>query len=197
MAEAIVLTAPQKMALMQMKGNAGRMSIEDRYSEFKQSGLPLEVIGALTDLSMKTAKTIAGEIIDIGKIIVMKILEFVKENPSLSIGIAIGGAVGALAVFIPFIGPFIAPLTVGLGVSIGAIIGNQMSDVNVVGIAKDLKNGTNYTSEEDFDKAEEKTKELFDSPVYTTIKNAIDIAKKFFKLLKEIILAIFNRKALA
>lgn len=178
MTEAIALTVEQKMALMQMKGNAGRISLEDRYNDLKQSGLPLEAIGALTDLSMKTAKTIAGEVIDIGKIIVMKILDFVKENPTLSIGIAIGGAIGALAAFIPFIGPFIAPLSIGLGAAAGAVIGNQISGVD------NLNDGV------------DKIGELADSPITTTLKNAIDIGKKFFQLLKDILVAIFNKTEL-
>ncbi|MEA3522786.1 MAG: hypothetical protein U9R50_07405, partial [Campylobacterota bacterium] len=143
-----------------------------------------------------TAKDIAGKTIEVGKIIVMKIIDFIKENPTLSIGMAIGGAVGALAAFIPFIGPFIAPLTVGLGVAAGAIIGNQLSDVNVTGIAKDMINDTDYVSEEEAELAYKKVEELIDSPITTTLKNAIDIAKKFFKLLKEIFLAIFRPEEL-
>jgi hypothetical protein len=44
--------------------------------------------------------------------------------------------------------------------------------------------------------AEKKAEELIDSPITTTIKNAIDIAKKFFKLLKEIFMAIFRPEEL-
>jgi hypothetical protein len=139
MAEAIVLTAPQRMALMTMQSHAKQKTALDFFNEFTNMGLSQEAVTAFKEISVKTATDVSGKIIEIGKIIVMKIIEFIKENPTLSIGMAIGGAIGALAIFIPFIGAFIAPLSITLGVAAGAIIGNQLSDVNIAGIAKDLK----------------------------------------------------------
>jgi len=178
MAEAIVLTAPQKMALMTMESKAKQKTSLDFFNEFTSMGLSQETVTALKEISIKTAKDITGKVIEVGKIIVMKIIEFIKENPGLTIGMAIGGAVGALATFIPFIGPFLAPLTTGLGVAAGAIIGNH------IGKAHNVDDGIN------------KIGELADNPMSTTIKNAIEIAKKFFQLLKDIFLAIFKPEEL-
>lgn len=146
MAEAIVLTAPQKMAFMQMKGNAGRISMEDRYSDLKKSGLPQEVIGAFTDLSMKTAKTVTGEAIDIGKIIIDEIIKFIKANPNMAVGALIGAAIGSLTSLIPFIGPLIAPIGIAAGAMAGAIVGHRIDKKNkgeelsdgIIGIAEDI-----------------------------------------------------------
>jgi hypothetical protein len=49
-------------------------------------------------------------LIEVGKIIVMKIIEFLKANPKLAASLAIGAAVYLLAHAIPFIGPLLAPL---------------------------------------------------------------------------------------
>jgi len=178
MAEAIALTIPQKMALMTMESQAKQKTALDFFNEFTNMGLSQETVTAFKEISMKTAKDVAGKTIEIGKIIVMKIIEFIKENPELTVGMAIGGAIGALAAFIPFIGPFIAPLSVGLGITAGAIIGNHVSDVKSV------------------DEGIDKVGELADSPITTSLKNAKDIAIKFFKLLKDIFMAIFKPEVL-
>jgi hypothetical protein len=49
-------------------------------------------------------------LIEVGKIIVIKIIEFLKANPKLAASLAIGAAVYLLAHAIPFIGPLLAPL---------------------------------------------------------------------------------------
>jgi hypothetical protein len=170
MAEAIVLTVPQKMALMTMESKAKQITALDIFNELTSKGLSQEAITALKEISLKTAKDIAGKTIEIGKIILMKIMDFIKENPGLSIGMAIGGAIGALAIFIPFIGAFIAPMSIALGVAIGGAIGNQMQNT--------------------------KEGKLSSGGVAGEIENAIDIAKKFFNLLKEIFMAIFNPEEL-
>jgi hypothetical protein len=55
-------------------------------------------------------KQIGNEMIEVGKIIVMKIIEFLKANPKLAASLAIGAAVYLLSHAIPFIGSLLAPL---------------------------------------------------------------------------------------
>ena len=178
MAQAIVLTAPQKMALMTMESQAKQMTSLDIFNEFTNMGLAAEAITALKEISLKTAKDISGKVIEVGKIIINKIIEFIKENKGMAIGMVLGAAVGALAGFIPFIGPFIAPLTAGAGAIVGSVIGNSMNDIQ---------------STDDF---AEKVGAYADSPVTATLKSILDMAKKFFHLLKEIFLAIFKPEEL-
>lgn len=170
MAEVIVLTAPQKMALMTMESQAKQKTSLDFFNEFTNMGLSQEAVTALKEISIKTAKDIAGKTIEIGKIIVMKILDFVKENPGMFIGAAIGGAIGALSLFIPFIGAMIAPYGATLGAAIGVLVGNQMQNT--------------------------KEGKLNSGGLTADIENAIDIAKKFFNLLKDIFMAIFRPEEL-
>jgi len=163
MEQSIVLTASQKMALMTMESQAKQKTALDIFNEFTSMGLSQETITILKDISLKTAKDIAGKTIEIGKIIIMKIIDFIKENTKLAIGMVIGAAVASLVSFIPFIGPFLIPL----GVAIGGIAGNR------------LQNGSNI-----------------DSSMVDNMENIIDIAVKFFNLLKEILLAIFKQNEL-
>ena len=166
MAEAITLTIPQKMALMTMESQAKQTTALDIFNELTSKGLSQEAVTALKELSLKTAKDIAGKTIEIGKIILVKILDFIKENP----GLAIGAAIGAISFFVPFIGAFIGPLGVALGAAIGGAIGNRMQNTK-----EGKLNSGGLTGE---------------------IENAMDIAKKFFNLMKEIFLAIFKPEAL-
>ena len=65
-------------------------------------------------------RRVAGEIVEIGKLIVDEILKFLEANQGMAVGIAIGAAVGALVALIPIVGPILAPLAVTLGALYGA-----------------------------------------------------------------------------
>jgi len=175
MAEAVTLSVQQKMALMTMESQAKQKTSLDIFREFDSMGLPSEVITVMQEIAKKTARDVTGKVIEVGKIIVTKIIEFIKQNPALVLGAAIGAAVGALAVFIPFIGSFIAPLTTVLGAAFGAIIGNHIG-----------KSATLYEAMDDLEHHQ----------LATITTNAVEVAKKFFNLLKEIFLAIFKPEAL-
>jgi len=120
------LSLNQKVALMAMESKAKTVSMTERYSEFKKMGLPAELITAFTELSFKTAKTVAGKALEIGKIIIDQVIEFIKRNPNMAIGVLVGAAVGSLTTFIPFIGPFIAPLTMFVGATLGGVSGHRV-----------------------------------------------------------------------
>ncbi|MDH4562309.1 hypothetical protein [Pseudomonas sp. BN411] len=85
-------------------------------------GIPPEIMTRLESVWGMT-RTIAGEVVAIGKIVVMKIFEFLKANPNLTIGIALGAAVGTLIAGIPFLGAMLAPLVTALSILYGAAVG--------------------------------------------------------------------------
>jgi hypothetical protein len=87
--------------------------------------IPPEIITRLMELWSQT-KEVAGEVIAIGKIIVRKIIEFLLDNPKLTIGIAIGVALGVLVAGIPLIGPILAPMAATLSMLYGGGIGALM-----------------------------------------------------------------------
>jgi hypothetical protein len=119
-------------------------------------GIPPEIITRLQNLWVAT-KNIAGEIVEIGKIIVQKIFDFIKSNPSLTLGLAIGAAVGVLVAGIPFLGPLLAPLVASISMLYGATVGSSIDSGR---------------------------------PSSDPMSMAIELAKKFFDLLKEIFVAI-------
>jgi hypothetical protein len=141
------LSLPQanlKMALWQV--NADSMSSSDLYVWLNDIGLPHEVSMRLHELATYTKKA-ANKVLFIGKILLIKIIEFVKAHPNLVIGAAVGVAVGILANSIPFVGPLLAPLATALGIPIGAIAGHRLdqlaqgqevSDDGIIGIAQDM-----------------------------------------------------------
>lgn len=139
----------------------------DLYLWLRESGLPDEVVVRLKNICDFTVKT-ADRIISIGKIILIKVIEFVKEHPNLAIGVAVGVALGLLSSMIPFLGPYLAPIVGILGVTFGAVAGNR----------KDRQDKGQLVNTE--------------ANVITISEDIIDIARDFFKMLIDIFNTLFN-----
>lgn len=157
------LSLPQanlKMALWQVDADA--MSSSDLYVWLNDTGLPHEVSIRLHELATYTKKA-ANKVLLIGKILLIKIIEFVKAHPHLAIGVAVGAAVGILANSIPFVGPLLAPLATALGIPIGAIAGHRL----------------------------DRRKEVSDG-IIGIVQEIIEIAKDFFQLLIDVFNTIFR-----
>lgn len=135
--------ASLKMALWQV--DADSMSSSELYVWLNDAGLPYEVSIRLHELATYTKKS-GSKVLAVGKIILIKLIEFVKAHPNLALGVALGAAVGFLVNSIPFIGPILAPLATVLGVTIGAIAGHRLDkraqgkevSAGIIGIAEDL-----------------------------------------------------------
>jgi len=76
---------------------------------FSITGVPLEVITRLDSLWDKTIE-VAETTLDIGKIVLLKLIQFIKANPHAGIGLLIGLALGMLINAVPYVGPIIAPV---------------------------------------------------------------------------------------
>ncbi|MGB5962326.1 MAG: hypothetical protein WBG73_16785 [Coleofasciculaceae cyanobacterium] len=149
-----------KMALWQV--DADSMSSTELYAWLVDSGLPHEVTIRLHEL-MTYTKKVGSKVIAVGKIVLIKILEFIKTHPNLVMGVALGAAVGLLVNSVPVIGSVLAPLATVLGITIGAIAGHRLDkgkEVNegIIGVAQDI----------------------------------IEIAREFFKLFIDVFNAIFR-----
>jgi hypothetical protein len=138
------LSIPQanlKITLWQVEADS--MSSSDIYIWLNDSGLPPEVALRLHELMTFTKK--AGQkVIAVGKILLIKIIEFVKAHPFLVVGAGIGAVVGsaitALITSIPFIGPLLSPIAIALGITItavGAVIGHRL-DKTFPGVGQDI-----------------------------------------------------------
>lgn len=173
MAAQVLTPAVANLELTLLNAEAESWSSSDFYEWLDKAGLSKEVSMSLKNL-IENTKEIAGRVISIGKIILMKILEFIKAHPNLAVGVAIGAAIGALVLLIPipFVGGLLAPITIALGASLGAIAGNRIDK---------RENGQPVNTEVGFT---------------ALIQDAIEIAKAFFKLLIDIINAVFNEQVL-
>ena len=139
------------------------LNAETSYAEFEEviiegikRGIPAEILTRLKDL-WEVSKEVAGEVVAIGKIIVMAIIDFMKANPMITVGLILGAALSTLVLGIPFLGPLLLPITMGVSALYGAGVGAAMQ-------------GGDYSG----------------SP----ISAAIALAKKFFELLRMILLAV-------
>jgi len=152
-----------KLELALLNARAHDVDRIDMITNLTNRGLAQEVITRINSL-WDEIKNVAGETIQIGKIIIIKIWDFVEANPNMAIGIAVGAAIGALTSLIPFIGPFLAPITMALGAIIGGVAGHRLDKSNKGQTVKDGKMGI--------------------------MEDIITLAKEFFKLFAEIFNAL-------
>ncbi|SDZ14259.1 DUF2273 domain-containing protein [Nitrosomonas sp. Nm58] len=166
------LTAAQaSLDLVLWDAEANSIASSDFYLWLRDCGLPSEVAIRLKSF-VETTVEIANCTISIGKIILIKIIEFVKAHPSLAIGIAVGAAIGVLVSMIPFLGTYLAPIATALGITIGAIAGHRRDK---------LDKGASVNT---------------DMSLISITQDLIEIAKEFFKLLIDIFNTVFNGQSL-
>lgn len=164
-------TAQANLDLVLWNAEADSIASSDLYLWLRESGLPSEVAIRLKKLIDVTAE-VADRIISIGKIILIKLIEFIKAHPNLATGVALGAAIGALVSMIPFLGPYLAPIITLLGVTIGAVAGHQLDK---------------------HDKGKFVNTDL--NPILIT-QDLIEIAKEFFKLLIDVFNTVFGGRVL-
>lgn len=110
MSGASVITCEQAMLeLTLLDAESSNKVFDDVVLDGLARGIPPEILIRLKDLWAVT-KQIGEETIEIGKIIVIKIVDFLQANAKLTGALAIGAAAYLLANSIPLIGPMLAPL---------------------------------------------------------------------------------------
>lgn len=141
------MTLPQaRLELALWQADADTVSSSDLYIRLTEMGLPPEVAIRLKAL-LEIVRPIGDKLISIGKIIVLKLTEFIEQHPNLAAGIALGAAVSSLIASIPFLGQVLAPIALPLGIAAGAIAGHRVDradgkrindDMGVMAIAQDV-----------------------------------------------------------
>lgn len=159
MAANLLTHAQANLEVAILNAESESMSSSDFYAWLKDLGLPDELAIRLKGVAEITAK-VERRVINVGKIVLVKIIEFVKAHPNMAVGIAIGAALGALVNTIPLIGPFLAPIVTMLSVAVGALAGHRLD--------KDAKGQPQ------------------NSGIYGIGQEVIEIAAAFFKLLIDI-----------
>ena len=132
------------------------------------SGLKLpEPVKVEFDHKMATlfqqTKVIAGKLVNIGRIIFAKLYQFITENPNMALGTIIGAVLGSFLGMVPLIGGILSIVATFLGAAIGGYL--------------DLLNKGGREA---------------DTTLEKVIAGAAHTTKEFFKLLKEIFIALKN-----
>lgn len=120
------MSAEQGMfELTLLNAEASEAKFDDLVIGAVDRGIPAELVTRLKELWDAT-KVIAGDVISIGRIVVGQIIEFLKNNPKLSLGLALGASIATLVGGIPLLGPFLQPLASWVGTVYGAGVGAAM-----------------------------------------------------------------------
>lgn len=152
-----------KISLWQVEADS--MTSSNLYVWLQDSGLPHEVIIRLHELATYTKK-IGSKVLAVGKIVLIKIIEFVKEHPYLATGVAVGVAVGFLVNSIPFLGTILAPLATALGIIVFGIAGHRRDKRDQ---GKEVQSG-----------------------FFGVAEDVVEIAANFFKLLGDVFNIVFG-----
>lgn len=128
--EATVMPPAQaNLKLTLWNAEAESIKNSDLYIWLQESGLPSEVAIRMLQL-ISTSAEVGGRLIHVGKIILIRIIDFVKENSNLVIGVAVGAAIGSLINAVPFLGSILMPISVAFGATVGAIAGHRIDKAN-------------------------------------------------------------------
>ncbi|MDR2092503.1 MAG: hypothetical protein LBP58_04200 [Azoarcus sp.] len=112
------------------------------YASLRAIKLPREVAARLEALA-EVSRRIGDKVIAVGRIIVMKLLEFIRRNPAMAAGMALGAAVSVLVNAVPMLGNLLAPVALVIGVAIGGIAGHRLdkgvfdTSASIINIAQD------------------------------------------------------------
>ncbi len=138
-----LFTAQANLKLALWNAEAESIKSSELYAQLQELRLPEEIVSRLHELITFTKK-IAGKVFAVGKIVLLKILEFVKSHPFLvvaaGIGAVIGSAVAGLITSIPVLGQLLAPVATVLGITvttIGAVVGHRL-DKQFQGVGEDI-----------------------------------------------------------
>jgi hypothetical protein len=133
--------AKLKMTLWNAEAEA--TSSMDLYLWLQEIGLPQEVATRLHQLIRNTIR-VGKKVVSIGKVVLIKIFEFVKAHPLLVAGAGICAVVAcaiySLTVSIPFLGQFLEPVARALGIGIvttGAVVGHIL-DKQFTGVGENI-----------------------------------------------------------
>lgn len=111
-----------------LQAEASNLDKVETMAFLSNQGIPLEVITRMNSLWDEVV-TIGGQIINIGIIIMMKLIQFIKENPNIVTGLAIGISLGMLVNSVPYIGHFLAPLVTLIFSTLGVLHGHRLDKI--------------------------------------------------------------------
>ena len=99
---------------------AARASFEQVLKDGLRAGIAPEILTRMEDLWNATRK-VGGHLVRIGRIVVLRIMEFIKANTHLAVGAALAAILALLVTSaIPLIGSMLAPFATAVAALYGA-----------------------------------------------------------------------------
>ncbi|MCP3792535.1 hypothetical protein ACVWY1_005088 [Pseudomonas sp. TE6288] len=114
--KSIVSKAEAELELALMQAESDSMTSSDLYIWLRECGLPPEIAIRIKDL-VNVTKRIGDKVVSIGKLIVMKLRDFITAHKGLVIGSLLGAAIASLVSALPLLGSLLAPLGTLLGLT--------------------------------------------------------------------------------
>ncbi|MEM5557341.1 hypothetical protein AAHK07_02345 [Aliarcobacter cryaerophilus] len=133
-----------QMELLALEARLSKFNELDFITDLTNKGLANEIITRLQIIGEKVSY-VANQSFQIGKIILMKLWDFIKENHNLSIGFAIGLGLallsGMLVNIVPFIGTWLSgivtPLVALITIPVGTLKGHRLDKLTKGEIVSD------------------------------------------------------------
>jgi hypothetical protein len=162
--EITMTPATARLELLLLDAESEATSSSDFYIWLRESGLSPEAAIRMKELINVTAR-IGTKVVSLGKVLVLKLIEFVKAHQNLAVGVALGAAVATFIGSIPLLGPLLAPIALVLGIGIGAVAGHRVDKAAGTPISQSI------------------------NPISIT-QDIIEIAREFFRFFIELIHAL-------
>ena len=82
-------------------------------TELLNRGVPVEIVARMEQLWERT-ENLASKVVRVGRIIILKIIDFLRNNPKVAGSLAVSAAVFVLANAVPIIGQWLVPVPVAV-----------------------------------------------------------------------------------
>lgn len=135
--KSIVSKAEAELELALMQSESDSMTSSDLYIWLRECGLPPEIAIRIKDL-VNVTKRIGDKVVSIGKLIVMKLRDFITAHKGLVIGSLLGAAIASLVSALPLLGSLLAPLGTLLGLTF-VVTGHQQDKYEARGAVRLLE----------------------------------------------------------
>lgn len=149
-------TAEAELDWVVFEADADSYSNSEIFAQLNEYGLPPEIIAKLHSL-VDVKKEINNKEASVGKIILIRMIEFIRENTNLATCVAIGAVLSAIVSSVPVLGQILSPITTPIIMIVMALYGRRLDR---------KENGENTLEFKNFN-------ELF--------KDAVTIASMFMK----------------
>ena len=123
-------TSPNpEIELLLLDAEASQFRHQSFLRWLRDHGVPDEIVFRLARI-WRATRRVGRRVIHVGRIVLKKVCEFMREHPGLLIGAALGAALGLLAGSIPVLGKVLGPVVAFVGIWLGAAVGHDLDRVS-------------------------------------------------------------------